>query len=44
LREVLLSIKKDPTFRNITTGGGKNYPKPLQQRIEFVEKKVGTAF
>jgi uncharacterized protein DUF262 len=44
LRQVLLSIKKDPTFRKITTGGGKNYPKPLQERIEFVEKKVGKAF
>ncbi len=44
LREVLLSVKRDPTFRKITTGGGKNYLKPLQDRIEFVEKPVGEAF
>ena len=44
LEEIFLSIKKDSTFRNITTGGGKNYPKPILQRIEFVEKKVGEAF
>ena len=44
LKAVLLSIKKDEEFRRITTGGGKNYARPLQDRIAFVEKKVGEAF
>jgi len=34
--ETLLDIKRDTTFRNITTGGGKNYPNPLRERIDFV--------
>lgn len=43
LNEVLLSIKRDPEFKRITTGGGKNYARPLQERIAFVEVKVGEA-
>ncbi len=41
LRKALLSVKKDAEFKRITTGGGKNYPRPLQERIAIVEKKVG---
>ncbi|WP_245784007.1 DUF262 domain-containing protein [Alicyclobacillus macrosporangiidus] len=40
LKKVFIDIKNDPEFRQITTGGGKNYPNPLNQRIEFVTKKV----
>jgi hypothetical protein len=43
LREVLKSIKRDAEFKTITTGGGKNYARPLQERIAFVEMKVGEA-
>ena len=41
LRDILLSIKRDNEFRNITTGGGKNYAAPLQKRIGFVDERVG---
>lgn len=44
LKKILIKIKRDAIFKKETTGGGKNYPKPLQNRIEFVEKKVGEAF
>lgn len=33
-------IKSDIEFKSITTGGGKNYAKPLNQRINFVEEKL----
>lgn len=42
-REILFGIKNDPEFRTITTGGGKNYSKPLNDRIKFVIDKVGIA-
>lgn len=35
------SIITDPEFHEIITGGGKNYPKPLQKRILFVENRLG---
>lgn len=38
LREVKLSDE----FIRITTGGGKNSPGPLQERIGFVEQAIGT--
>jgi len=41
LKGILLEIKKDREFQRLTKGGGKNYPKPLSDRIEFVETKVG---
>jgi len=41
LTEAFMAIKSDPEFRRITTGGGKNYSKPLNDRINFVEIKVG---
>jgi uncharacterized protein with ParB-like and HNH nuclease domain len=34
-------IKKDPTFRKIIMGGGKNTTKHLDARIKFVEDRVG---
>ena len=34
------SIKQDDEFHKITTGGGKNYPKPLQKRIRFVGDRL----
>lgn len=42
LKELFISIKKDVDFRAITTGGGKNYSGPLQERIKFVESRVGS--
>ncbi|MDR5904469.1 DUF262 domain-containing protein [Franzmannia qiaohouensis] len=38
--EGLRSIKSDPEFKRLTTGGGKNYSAALNQRVEFVERKV----
>lgn len=40
LRGIFESIKNDETFRDITTGGGKNYSVPLNNRITFVSKKM----
>jgi len=39
-----LLIKKDPEFRKITTGGGKNTPGALKKRIEFVERRLETLY
>lgn len=41
LKEVFEEIKLDSTFITITTGGGKNSPGPLRDRIRFVEDKLG---
>jgi hypothetical protein len=41
LKEAFEAIKRDDKFRQITTGGGKNYAKPLSERINFVEKGLG---
>ncbi|MDU0320681.1 MULTISPECIES: hypothetical protein [unclassified Enterococcus] len=35
-----MEIKANPEFKRLTTGGGKNYKKPLNNRIEFVELAV----
>ena len=43
LAELFTLIKNDSSFKDITTGGGKNYAKPLNQRISFVEDKLGEA-
>jgi hypothetical protein len=40
LGEALLNAKRDPGFIAITTGGGKNFPGPLKDRIAFVEDVV----
>jgi hypothetical protein len=44
LKGELRAIKLDPEFIAITTGGGKNSPGPLNQRIGFVEKRLTDAF
>lgn len=44
LREVLRSIKLDGEFIELTTGGGKNSPGLLSDRIRFVEKRLTDAF
>ena len=43
LTEVFLAIKLDPQFIRITTGGGKNSPGPLNERIGFVERHIQEA-
>jgi hypothetical protein len=40
LAEVFKAIKLDTQFIRITTGGGKNSPGPLNERIEFVEGRL----
>lgn len=40
LEQVLRNIKLDEEFIRITTGGGRNSPGLLKQRIEFVEDRV----
>lgn len=44
LGKTLLSIKLDPIFIEMTTGGGKNSPGPLNDRISFVERRLLDAF
>lgn len=44
LREAIFAIKRDTTFIGMTTGGGKNSPGPLNDRIQFVEKALTDAF
>jgi hypothetical protein len=41
LAKEFTAIKKDPTFRKIIMGGGKNTAKHLDARIKFVEDRVG---
>jgi len=43
LKIKLTEIKKDPDFIRITTGGGKNSPGPLGDRIRFVQSKLAEA-
>jgi hypothetical protein len=40
LRKVFTEIKLDADFIDITTGGGKNSPGPLRQRVDFVTERV----
>lgn len=40
VKDALVVTKTDAKFKKLTTGGGKNYSAALNQRIEFVEKKV----
>lgn len=42
LTECLWEIKRDDGFRDITTGGGKNFLNPLNQRIYFVAERIGS--
>ncbi|EFS01602.1 DUF262 domain-containing protein [Listeria seeligeri] len=40
LTKIFKEIKKDSEFKKLTTGGGKNYKRPLEDRINFVRDKV----
>lgn len=40
LKELFENIKLDKEFYDITTGGGKNSPGPLRQRINFVKERI----
>lgn len=44
LRNALKDIKLDPVFIDMTTGGGKNSPGPLNDRINFVQQRLVDAF
>ena len=44
LKQELRAIKLDPEFMRITTGGGRNSPGPLNDRISFVEQRLKDAF
>lgn len=44
LRDVLMAVKLDARFIGITTGGGKNSPGPLRERITFVAERLLDAF
>ncbi len=41
IKKVFDSIKRDPQFKGITTGGGKNTKGALDDRITFVERRLG---
>lgn len=41
---VLREIKLDQKFQDLTTGGGKNSPGPLKDRINFVGSRLTNAF
>lgn len=43
LGDGLRAIKLDPEFIRITTGGGKNSPGPLRERIDFVKDRLAAA-
>lgn len=43
-KDELTAIKLDRTFIDMTTGGGKNSPGPLADRINFVENRLATFF
>ena len=43
LRDGLRTIKLAPDFIKITTGGGKNSPGPLRERIDFVKDGLAAA-
>lgn len=44
LKTIFISIKTDSSFKQLTTGGGKNTPRQLQNRVQFVEEQVGVLF
>lgn len=43
VKDLLTSIKLDPKFIDLTTGGGKNSPGPLKDRINFVKNRLTAA-
>ncbi len=40
LQDAIMKVKMSNIFKEMTTGGGKNYAKPLKERIEFVENAL----
>jgi hypothetical protein len=44
VKSCLEAIKLDPEFIKITTGGGKNSPGPLNNRINFVAARLKNEF
>ncbi len=44
LQECLTNVKLDDSFVRLTSGGGKNSPGPLNDRISFVEQRLSDAF
>jgi hypothetical protein len=44
LKDALMAVKFDLLFIEMTTGGGKNSPGPLNDRISFVERRMVDAF
>lgn len=44
LREIFEAVKRDVAFQRLTKGGGKNFPRPLRERIEFVTDRVRVGF
>ena len=44
LSDALRAVKLDPNFIRLTSGGGKNSPGPLDDRINFVTTKLTDAF
>jgi len=42
--DTLKAIKLDPEFIRITSGGGKNSPGPLRDRINFIQERLTRAF
>lgn len=43
LKAAFNNVKDSNEFKTLTTGGGKNFPGPLADRIGYVEKEVGAA-
>jgi hypothetical protein len=44
MKDLLTEIKLNPVFIDLTTGGGKNSPGPLSDRIRFVQEKLAAAY
>ena len=44
LKDELTGVKLDKQFITITSGGGKNSPGPLNERIRFVQERLRNAF
>jgi len=44
LKDTLKAIKLSPDFMRITSGGGRNSPGPLRDRIAFAEDRLSHAF
>lgn len=44
IKDIFMKVKLDPDFIKLTTGGGKNSPGPLSDRIKFVSSKLDSHF